>query len=81
MSSKRSPQTAAKRAREQAVREKRERKEAKKLARATAEPVSDQPLEGALDGDGLAIEGPASDEADAAPAAARPEPAVVVESP
>jgi hypothetical protein len=33
VSSKRSPQTAAKRAREQQVREKRERKAAKKLAR------------------------------------------------
>ena len=35
MSRKRGPQTAAKRAREQAVREKRELKEAKKVARLT----------------------------------------------
>ncbi len=44
MSSKRNPQTAAKRAREQAVREKRERKVAKKLARSTGEPANgDEP--------------------------------------
>jgi hypothetical protein len=46
MSSKRSPQTAAKRAREQAMREKRERKEAKKLARNSPAPPVDETVEG-----------------------------------
>jgi hypothetical protein len=48
MAKKRSPQTAAKRAREQAMREKRERKQAKKQARldGTAPPPSpDEPAE------------------------------------
>ena len=45
MSSKRSPQTAAKRAREQAMREKRERKEAKKLARNSPAPPVDESAE------------------------------------
>jgi len=47
MSSKRNPQTAAKRAREQAVREKRDRKAAKKaaanLAREQAKTANDEP--------------------------------------
>jgi hypothetical protein len=45
---KRNPQTAAKRAREQAMREKRERKQAKKQARVDAAgqlPSPDPPLE------------------------------------
>jgi len=41
MAKKRSPQTAAKRAREQALREKRERKEAKKQARIDAAAAPD----------------------------------------
>ncbi len=47
MAKKRSPQTAAKRAREQAMREKRERKQAKKQARldGTAPPPPDEPAE------------------------------------
>jgi hypothetical protein len=45
MAKKRNPQTAAKRAREQSMREKRERKQAKKQARldGTAPPSPDAP--------------------------------------
>jgi len=48
MAKKRNPQTAAKRAREQALREKRERKQAKKQARLdemAAPPSPDPPVE------------------------------------
>jgi hypothetical protein len=47
MAKRRNPQTAAKRAREQAMREKRERKQAKKQARldATAPPSPDTPAD------------------------------------
>jgi sRNA-binding protein len=48
MAKKRSPQTAAKRAREQAMREKRERKQAKKQARldgTAPPPPPDEPVE------------------------------------
>lgn len=60
MSSKRNPQTAAKRAREQAMREKRERKEAKKLAanlarNAPPEPAVDAPEGVSLDPDSLPL--------------------------
>ena len=45
MAKKRSPQTAAKRAREQALREKRERKVAKKQARIDGISAPDPPVE------------------------------------
>jgi hypothetical protein len=45
MASKRSPQTAAKREREQAVRERRERKREKKQAAAMAKALGEQPAE------------------------------------
>ena len=47
MAKRRNPQTQAKRAREQAMREKRERKQAKKQARleGTAPPSPDPPVE------------------------------------
>jgi hypothetical protein len=50
---KRNPQTAAKRAREQAMREKRERKQAKKQARleAAAAPSEPEPFEASADPD------------------------------
>jgi hypothetical protein len=46
MAKKRSPQTAAKRAREQALREKRERKEARKQARLDAAAAPPDPAAG-----------------------------------
>jgi hypothetical protein len=57
MAKKRSPQTAAKRAREQAMREKRERKAAKKQARldGTA-PLPPEDASDALDGPDLPTE-------------------------
>ena len=74
MSPKRNPQTAAKRAREQALREKRERKAAKKqaalLARNEPDTVDDDAVE--LDEEtGLPIEKSESDE-DAQPVADTP---------
>jgi hypothetical protein len=53
MSSKRNPQTAAKRAREQAMREKRERKEAKKLAANLARNAPPEPAVEDLDAEAL----------------------------
>jgi hypothetical protein len=61
MSSKRSPQTAAKRAREQAMREKRERKEAKKLARNSPA----LPVDEAAEGSDETVDGPVEVTADA----------------
>ena len=70
MSSKRSPQTAAKRAREQAMREKRERKEAKKLARNSPAPPVDETVDGeGVEGSDEAVEVTADAETVAAPEA------------
>jgi hypothetical protein len=63
MASKRSPQTAAKRAREQAMREKRERKLLKKQA-AIAAKNAPEPVEGE---DELLEDGEEAEASDAAP--------------